>query len=670
MSGGWHLRPDSAQEWPGLDPYSHWLLTHGADFLPKTGEEDDHAPILGVVNRHTLLFGTKDGRFLSEVVNQVDRGVEDAPLDYARDAAQKAVSAAGGPFEETSHLIFRLPMRRASLPGNKLPGGKRAPPPEWELRFDASGTQPVIVAVIDDVMNIAHPRLRDSTGQTRVEFAWLQDADAPRGPDGSPVPFGREWQGRDIDGIVARHGRREDRVLAELGLRDFDKAFGAPLDRRYAHGAHVADLAAGAEPGSDQADVLRLITVALPQASTRETSGALLGFYVLTALQYILARARILQRAIGGPVPLIINFSYGITGGPHDGTHIIEELIGQAIAHEVENGDDQMPVTLVMPAGNNRLDRGHAMATAVAGADTVLSVPWRIQPGDGTPNYLEVWLPPGADAPRLRLTLPDGSELPVIEFSAHRAYLVTNGDHQTLARISFDQPQAGTGKRRILLAVVPTAPMRGIAQRRWAPAGLWHISVSAPLADGERIEAWIQRDAWPLRDKGEIRQSYFDHPGYVRFTPEGAALTTDPEIPETPVMRRGTLNGLATGRPPAAPVVVAAALGEGGVLADYSALADDGMIAGPQNGTSMFSAVAERSRNVRGVLASGSRCGAVVPLGGTSVAAPQVTRYLADAFINGRLSPADSAANWLADETSGTDGVIPFHGARAMVHRP
>jgi hypothetical protein len=665
MSGGWTLSRDEGREWPSLDPYSHWLLSHGSKFVPHDRRKAKTAPIMGVINRYTLSSHTKGGDFLSGVVNTPAAATLDNPLVSADDFRKISKRRIRGNPKRTTQLIFRLPMRPESLPAEALPNGQRVAPKNWELRFDPEAQSPVIVVVIDDFMNVADDRLCDDMGKTRVEFAWVQDADAVETEQKSAVPFGREWLGKDVDGLRDIHGRRSDQLLSALGLRSFAKPLGAPLDRRYSHGSHILDLAGSSEPKSADANGLRLIAVMLPQASTRESSGALLGFYVLTGLQYALKRARIIQAEIGKPVPVIVNFSYGITGGPHDGTHIVEELMQTAIDQET---DSNMPVTLVMPAGNNRLDRGHAVAIAQTDQDCVLDLPWRIQPCDSTPNYLEVWIPPHASWSKLQITLPDGTVLKADGLAAHRAFLIKDQREKVIARISLDQPQGQSGKHRLMFAMIPTATTLNRQKRRSAQAGVWQVKVLANLEIGERMDAWIQRDVWPLRENAETRQSYFDDPSYERFSKNGKIMENDPATNLSIVRRSGTLNGLTTARPPvaAAPVVVGATIGSSKKQANYSALSDGDMIGGKLGAKPVLMS-SERQRTARGVLAAGSRNGSVVALGGTSVAAPQITSVLADAIMSGKLAVGADAHEWLASEIAKHGGILPAKGRQSRV---
>ena len=116
----------------------------------------------------------------------------------------------------------------------------------------------------------------------------------------------------------------------------------------------------------------------------------------------------------------------------------------------------------------------------------------------------------------------------------------------------------------------------------------------------------------------------------------------------------------------AAPVVVGATIGSSKKQANYSALSDGDMIGGKLGAKPVLMS-SERQRTARGVLAAGSRCGSIVALGGTSVAAPQITRVLADAIMSGKLAVGADAHEWLASEIAKHGGILPAKGRQSRV---
>ena len=87
-----------------------------------------------------------------------------------------------------------------------------------------------------------------------------------------------------------------------------------------------------------------IIAVQLPVSVTEDTSGSKLTAYAAAAIHYIVDRAD--RLAGNGPrLPIVINFSYGMLAGPHDGTLHIERIIASFIA----TADGLRPV---LPTGN------------------------------------------------------------------------------------------------------------------------------------------------------------------------------------------------------------------------------------------------------------------------------------------------------------------------------
>src|SRR5207244_3651801 len=68
-------------------------------------------------------------------------------------------------------------------------------------------------------------------------------------------------------------------------------------------------------------------------------------------------RAGLVAKKCGtGPLPIVVNLSYGINHGPHDGTSLLEEAIDAlTLLRRTENA-----FTMVLAAGNSHLTRCHA----------------------------------------------------------------------------------------------------------------------------------------------------------------------------------------------------------------------------------------------------------------------------------------------------------------------
>ncbi|WP_420391660.1 S8 family serine peptidase [Acuticoccus sp.] len=642
MIGAWQadtMLPERAHE---LDPACEWALGHGADFALERRErreaEGDFSHLIAVSaaahgdgwERHTrLVRGEPSGKSL------------------------------GAGYALAERLVFPAPLRERSI-------GEAGPAPGWQRPDGLTPDELVVVAVIDDAINVAHERFAAADGGSRVDFAWLQDGVHRAG---SGVAYGRELVRGEVE-AARREACDEEDALRRLGLLDYARPGTDAVARRAAHGTHILDLAAGAGPREASPNT-RIIAVQLPALVTRDTSGHTLGPFFVAALSYVLHRTRLIAAAVGRPVPLVVNFSFGTGSGPHDGGHIIEEAMDHLVSHhEAEPAGG--PVRIVVPSGNRNLAAGCAAAEARPGQRTSLAVDWVQPPGDGTSSFLEVWLPAGA-VPTLRIAAP-GGPLTKVALADGPQVLVRrwpgDGGQGIIARATLDRPtfwRDDEARPRVTLALAPTEP--DATSRAPAPSGPWRVEVSAELPAGACIEAWIQRDDAPLGHAPHGRPSTFRDGAYASTDGRGFLVDVDPDAPPAGVVRRaGSLSGTATATAACAVVVGGYVHGPCAArMAPYSATA------GPHHRAPDVAAVADRSILRPGTLAAGSRSGSRVALAGTSVAAPLVARWLAERMTGaaeGGVPATDLAAYFAQD--AGRSPFVPLsaRGGAGALHPP
>jgi hypothetical protein len=544
------------------------------------------------------------------------------------------------------NALLRAAIRRVEL-GVPIEGlGRALPlrlPPVPRAR---RGT--VVTGVIDDGMAFAHESFRLPDGSSRVEYFWNQDAPPPA-PSGFAYgcefsKFGPAPGGIDAALSSAAHGGLvdEDEVYRATGHLHADAIGHKPVAWRVAHGTHVMDLAAGFD--METAPERRpIIAVQLPVRVTADTSGGTFGPYALDALHYIVKRAD--QMGVQ-PLPVVANLSYGFVAGPHDGSSVFEQAVDEAIALR------PAPLDVVLPAGNNHLSRCHARFRLRPASELPEPLRWRIQPDDSTPSYLQVWLPhtTGPQRPRIRLRIrtPYGNWSPWVDEGDVWTWKPSG---QTLCKVVYyDSAAPGRNRNMVLIAVAPTAALT--AGRPLAPAGVWEIAVknAGPAAS---IDAWIQRDDRAYGYAAGGRQSYFDDPRYERFDASGIEVQLDNA---SYVKRAGTLNSIATGRNT---VVVGGYQRKQATRSYFSerpsytpaSYSASGPIvrppAGPVHRTGPDAmTVSEDSAMNDGVLAAGTRSGSVGSMWGSSVAAPQVARWIAGEMAAGRPHGRTAVANW------------------------
>jgi hypothetical protein len=244
----------------------------------------------------------------------------------------------------------------------------------------------------------------------------------------------------------------------------------------------VLDLAAGAAMADDECR-RPIIGVELPTHAVADTSFRLLAPAINAAVEYIVARA--LKLAGETPLPVVIAISYGMHAGPHDGTHPLEEAFEQHVA--TYPGE----LRIILPAGNNHLERGHAIVDFDEHGDEV-DLPLRLVPDDRTPSFVEVWLPhaelqaqdaPPPDRVRLALIPPRGLGVtdppPVLGEQDGAALEIRDEAGDLVARACYRFVPAPTARGVFAIAFQPTTRLRPEdATPGVAPAGLWTLRLS------------------------------------------------------------------------------------------------------------------------------------------------------------------------------------------------
>lgn len=509
------------------------------------------------------------------------------------------------------------------LQGNVVSAGSKA---------RASGSVPGVVAIIDDGIALGHGNFRAPNGGTRIVSAWIMDA-ASNGMH--EHGYGRVLSRNEIDGYIAGAtvpgGFDDGRFLSLSGLVDHSRDIEETVARAFGHGTAVLDLFAGVPPGAprDAAGSAPIVAVQFPSAQARDTSGAGLRPFIRDALIFVLARAAELAGK-GPPPPVVINLSYGLVAGPHDGTHQIERDIAELLGPHDH-------VHLVLPAGNSALTQCHGRFNLAPGEVAVAD--WLILPDDRTPSFAEIW-PRGGTGEGLavRLETPDGDLSDWVEPGNDRAVLGAD-----LAEVSMTA-YASVGQRRGFLAALSpsfdlTAPGRVVAHGRWRI----HLRNDGP--GSQETDIWVQRDVGPFTGNLRGRQPILDSVDYLRFD-ELTDVRDRDQQPPVEITREGTINAMATGTHPRTHVIGAWMGGTGGRPAPYTSRTLEG-------GTKpALAGLGETSRVHRGVLAAGTMSPAVAGAGGTSMATAHVSRSLFQALVDG-LGPL------VADQPPGQSEILP-----------
>ena len=630
-----------------IDPVTNWRLAVAAKF--GSGEEDTWWDILvelDDISLDDLIARAKDiggGNGLEDAVlipnfyTAQQRAAKEAilyPSLYAKDIfLQEATRNAGQLGIKRIILGTVVPVGQLDTSAQIMPGNL----PEI---FVEDGS--VVTAVIDNGIAFGHELFRKTDpNASRVSFAWIMDAKPRTGS--LVVPQGHALARSEIDGLLAANTASglldENRFYSQCGLIDYSWPGLKPAAMRVSHGTHVMGLAAGYQPGTKD-NTRPIICVQLPTDLTMDVSGAQILPALGRAIDFIKIHAERfrLDTDHGKRIPLVVNFSFGNFAGPHDGTGLIEAKID----HELHS-TTQREIQVALPAGNGNLARTHAEITFTdedTGNVRPASLDWRIQPDDRSASYVEIWMPPKENPDnlvRVRVTPPVGPRSTPVSTVPGETAILHSGDNVEFGRILYTPPHAPTWRGCIVVGVHPT--FHHDVTDDLAPSGVWKIEIeNVALTETDRIQVWIRRDETLPGFPALGRQSYFDNDDYQRFDSFGAPLPIDPPGSDCLVKRSGTISGFACGEFPA---VLAGYVETRNDLAGYSAagpVTTAFNATGPTRNGPDAAAVSDDTPVLRGILSAGSRCGSLVSLDGTSVATPQVARWMADRLAQGQTA--------------------------------
>jgi hypothetical protein len=554
---------------------------------------------------------------------------------------------------------------KKSSPGGAKGMNTPAQSPQTGPTGPSSGSPPVLVGIIDDAIAFAHQRFRDASGAyTRLHAFWAQgdDQTGPGIPGWSPSD-GRVLDRTQINGLLQQattSGVLDEDAFYALAGNSYVGAGHKGWGRRAGHGTHVMDIAAGMTPAAVGSSTPIIAAVQLPVAVTADSSGVLLTSFALDALWWIAINAWVLGHERGmTALPCVINMSYGTLAGPHDST----DPLAQAIDFLVGiwgNLPGSPRLSVVIPAGNGYLSQCHAHDRLPANRVRDVPFRWRILPDCATPSFAEVWLPSntGFGQVEVQVTSPEGHRSPWVKESGPEYPWPPQA--APLLRIAFHSPAIG-GRKQILIAVYPTVPPD--IGDPIAPSGVWTITLRNMGGKVLPVDLWIRRNDTPFGYPIRGRQSRLEDTHYLetRYDVYGRQVEVDDGLSQ--VVRAGSLNGLATG---ALAVVVGGCRAGDLSAARYSAAGTDP--ASPATAQTVRHpdalALSDASHVRAGILAAGTRSGSVCTMNGTSVAAPQVTRWIARALAAGkpgtRLNVEDEANTEEVNRAGSIEPAGPF----------
>lgn len=618
-------------------------------------------------------------------------------LDKAPDAKPKTQTSEGptdisviypGAFSQPVHTENRCSdFDPNSIEAN---GGKHVPDGALGILPDDPSTHldknTIIVGVIDSDIPLGHHRFRHKDGTTRILAAWQTlaewgvegDCDDKEAKANGQcyMPFGREFYGPDIDDLLERYSNAsgwldEDAFNKATGVLDTQHLLGRrQIASRVSHGAHVLDIAAGADPDAESefARRIKIIAVNIPTSSTFGASGTFLDNYMLYAVRRI---ATIADEAwvasngepkAGAPAgyPIVINISFGKQAGAKSTLDYFPDELKKI--QEERKAKKLSSLLITMPAGNDNLLSCNAFLEPESGK--TMDLEWRISPEDHSSNFVEIWTENRGEFEGLPLeiSLIPAGFTPTTP-SVGTQFPVSLGIDKTVqelgdyARMYCDK----IGKRyRYVLCVAPTySSTSGIVP---APAGAWTIRLRNRSTDRIQCQLSVQTDQQVSLGSPNNLRSYFVDKHYREYDDagrqRGSYWMSDQGIenldatPCTAIRRHGTMNASAGHK------MVARVGGyrlSDGQPAPYSATGR-GRTKGQDDGTSLGYSLSKDSSGAPtvsfptddgpahfGILAAGSADGSVVAMRGTSFASSQATRHIVNHLM--RPSTASSILN-------------------------
>ena len=357
------------------------------------------------------------------------------------------------------------------------------------------------------------------------------------------------------------------------------------------------------------------------------------------------------------PKHLFVNLSLGAYGGPHDGTAIVDGAMDELV---VKSAPTQItPIAATGNTAGTRRDpsnwRGPRLpsgihATGTWKEDQPLTYTLRMPPDKAEDTFLEIWfdreLPPRSPI-KVSLEGPDGRTIVQKGFFSRLSAVSRNRNrfknHGILFFRKVSQSSAKVNNKvfwrsMVLIALAPTrGPENGGG--RSVPAGDWTVTLAldssvepikgqvVPVPDC-RVDAWVERDdTWVGSRRGQQAR-------LVNAHGEKAAVTDENTFTSlahcNSVMCVGAIDGTTREASP------------------YSAEHKAGWIPS-------YSAVADRSPLRRGVLVGGTHAGTTRFATGTSMAAPQVARSLANIAMNAAAWAEELPAPGLPDAKKGLE---------------
>jgi hypothetical protein len=483
----------------------------------------------------------------------------------------------------------------------------------------------VLLGVIDHGCPFAHPDLIAENGETRILSMWDQDEVPEFNPSFSFVPrnfgYGAQVNRSDLNRLINKHPGSVDeseiyRQLAYASMRHSvthgSMCVGLIAGRKISrsltpkHHSSIPSLNAEAPTGV-AASSSDIVFVQLPRPALLAPSSGAMNRSILDGIQFIISQAG------SDTTRIVICITYGNLMGPHDGSSIIEKAMDHLVKRSRRKGLD---LKLVFASGNAAEKPIHAQVKKIAEKSTIKdkyfeSLFWMVPPDLQANTALEMWLKPPTGIVVFKLATTDGgvyehtfnAQTPVIsQYTGQPIIIKTRGVNAGVLTIFYDALQ------RQYLVMVTLVPALNNGSSSAVLAGRWKIellSATQQVIDANVYVGWggrnlgFQQRVQPTR---LVKNS-----SAIGITAEGSLL--------------GTACGLET-----------YAIGACHNAPNFGRTKYSGGGKPRGGGKSRASALAlaEESVWLPGIVCLGTRSATQARVNGTSVAAPQAARLLAN----------------------------------------
>jgi subtilisin family serine protease len=346
------------------------------------------------------------------------------------------------------------------------------------LDVDGKG---VVLGVVDWGFDFAHPNFRNEDGTTRLLALWDQRDPTDHPPE--PYGYGRLLTRADLNRALA-----DESPYAAAGYHPGD----ADPSRNGAHGTHVLDIAAGNGRSGGPVGVapkVEAVCVHLGQRKEHQAESLADSVSLLEAIDFCVRTA---ESASGSDPLLVLSLSMGNLAGSHDGTSPVERALDELVSAKPGRA-------VCQSAGNYYGRREHTALRLTTGE--VADFVWETDPGDVTPNELEIWYP-GSDRLAVQAQAP-GGEVSAWVAPDDRDSVEVDGMEACRIYHRTQEPNNGDSSCHLF---VPSE----------APAGRWTIRLAGERILDGRVHAWIERD-----ESCHGCQSRFDAEHAVRSSTTG-----------------------------------------------------------------------------------------------------------------------------------------------------